>query len=215
MTDEKLIFTLIPRVMADVGPVEKGKTNTSGATFKYRGIDDVMNALQPAMIKHGIFFATRVVAQERVERESNQGRALFVTILTIEFTFYASDGSRVHVTTVGEAMDSGDKSSNKAMSIALKYALLQLFCIPTEDMADPDKDSYEVIPTARVRQDERPAKPAPQMSEAEQKVRAYIKEKAFSPNADQSATLRKMIAQINGGQSRFEDVKTWIDEQMM
>ncbi len=43
-------------------------------------------------------------------------------------------------------MDSGDKASNKALSIAMKYALLQVFCIPTEDAKDPDADSPKPLP---------------------------------------------------------------------
>ena len=49
-----------------------------------------------------------------------------------------TDGSYVETTNVGEAADSGDKGMNKAMSIALKYSLLQMFLIPTEEQKDPD-----------------------------------------------------------------------------
>ena len=38
-------------------------------------------------------------------------------------------------------MDSGDKASNKAMSAAFKYACFQTFCIPTEEMQDPDAET--------------------------------------------------------------------------
>ena len=43
-------------------------------------------------------------------------------------------------------MDSGDKATNKAMSIAFKYACFQTFCIPTEEMVDPDAECHEVKP---------------------------------------------------------------------
>lgn len=42
-------------------------------------------------------------------------------------------------------MDTGDKASNKAMSSAMKYALCQIFCIPTANMPDPDGESF--VPT--------------------------------------------------------------------
>jgi hypothetical protein len=60
-----------------------------------------------------------------------------------------SDGSSVTTVITGEAMDSGDKATNKAMSVALKYALLQMFLIPTDDMRDPDATTHpEVKPAA-------------------------------------------------------------------
>jgi hypothetical protein len=45
---------------------------------------------------------------------------------------------------IGEAMDSGDKSSNKAMSAAYKYAAFQAFCIPTEGDNDADATTHDV-----------------------------------------------------------------------
>ena len=48
--------------------------------------------------------------------------------------------------TIGEGMDSGDKATNKAMAIAFKYACFQVFCIPTEEMNDPDSESPEAQP---------------------------------------------------------------------
>ena len=41
-------------------------------------------------------------------------------------------------------MDTGDKAINKAMAIAYKYLCFQLFCIPVDDMADPDAESPEM-----------------------------------------------------------------------
>jgi hypothetical protein len=66
-------------------------------------------------------------------------------IQRIEFRFYHRDGSFVSCVTTGEAMDSGDKACNKAMSAALKYALIVEFCIPEEDPdADTENSSPEV-----------------------------------------------------------------------
>lgn len=64
--------------------------------------------------------------------------------MKVKYTFYAEDGTSVTATVTGEGMDSGDKSLNKAMSIAFKYACFQVFCIPTEEMVDPDGESHEV-----------------------------------------------------------------------
>jgi hypothetical protein len=131
------IFTLIPKVMKAIGAIGKGRRNQQQG-YAFRGIDEVMNALHAPLCEHGVFYATEVIEREQVERQTKSGGALFYTTVKARFTFYAPDASSIAVTTVGEAMDSADKSSNKAMSAALKYALLQLFCIPTEDQEDAD-----------------------------------------------------------------------------
>ena len=64
----------------------------------------------------------------------------------MQYTFWTVDGTSVECSVIGEGMDSGDKATNKAMAIAHKYALLQTFCIPTEDMIDPDSQVHEVKP---------------------------------------------------------------------
>lgn len=134
------IYSAILGVTADVGAIGKDKKNQQQG-FKYRGIDDVMNALQPAMVKHGIFVAPTILEQCREERQTSRGGNLIYSICTIKYTFYAKDGSNVETTVIGEGMDSGDKATNKAMSIAFKYACFQVFCIPTEEMKDPDADT--------------------------------------------------------------------------
>lgn len=142
---EGKIYKAIAGVMKDVGAVGKDSKNPQQG-YKYRGIDAVMNALQPAMVKHGIFAAPAVIASEREERQTQRGSLLIYSMLTVKYTFYAEDGSFVETTVVGEGMDSGDKSSNKAMSAAFKYACFQTFCIPTEEMIDSEVDSPEPAP---------------------------------------------------------------------
>lgn len=140
---EKGIFKAIIGVMGDVGAIGKDQINQS-QRFKYRGIDQVMNALQPAFIKHGLFVYPEIIDHVREERESTQGRSLIYSVITVKYHFTHTDGSEVCVTVIGEGMDSGDKATNKALSIAFKYACFQLFCIPTEEMKDPDSESPEV-----------------------------------------------------------------------
>ena len=135
-------------VMQDVGAVGKNDKNKQQG-FMYRGIDAVMNALQPAMIKNGVFVVPTVLHEEREERTTKSGTVLFYTRLLIRYTFYADDGSYISADVIGEAMDSGDKATNKAMSIAFKYACFQVFCIPTEEMKDPDAEVHEVTPKSK------------------------------------------------------------------
>lgn len=112
----------------------------------FRGIDDVYNALAPALVKHGLIIMPRMIDRHVTERVTKNGGVLFYVVVKAEFDFIsAEDGSKHTVVTFGEAMDSGDKATNKAMSIAYKYAAFQAFCIPTEETAaDPDYDIHRV-----------------------------------------------------------------------
>lgn len=143
-TEPAKIHNAMISVLRDVGAITKDKTNTSGATFKYRGIDQVYGALHPLFAKHGIYCRPEFISREQVERKSAKGNALFFVAIRMKYHMTAEDGSSVTLETVGEAMDSGDKGSNKGMAIAHKYALLQAFCVPTEETDDPDKESFEV-----------------------------------------------------------------------
>jgi hypothetical protein len=134
------IHEAIVKIIQEVGPIGKNKQNKEQG-FKYRGVDDVMNELQPLFAKNGIFVIPEVIEAAREEKPTKTGGTLRVSVLTVKVSFCASDGSSVSAIVVGEGMDSGDKASNKAMAVAFKYACLQVFCIPTEDMSDPDGES--------------------------------------------------------------------------
>lgn len=140
------IYSAIIDAMGQISAVSKSRTNgTQG--FAYRGIDDVMNELHGILAKSRIFIVPTVLAEERTTGTTSRGGTMFYTRLKIKFTFYADDGSNVESVVIGEAMDTGDKASNKALSIGLKYALLQVFCIPTEDDKDPDAVSLDFKPS--------------------------------------------------------------------
>lgn len=141
--DTMNIFKAITDIMAEVSPIAKGRKNTQ-QNFMYRGVDDVMNELQPLLAKHHVFIVPEVIESMRSERQSKSGGPLFSVIQRVKFTFYADDGSSITAIVEGEGMDSGDKASNKALAVAFKYACFQVFCIPTDDPKDPDADSHEV-----------------------------------------------------------------------
>lgn len=134
------IYETITKIIAEVPAIKKEKSNLQ-QHFKFRGIDDVMNAINPLFAKYKLFIAPQVLEQTREERETKQGGNLIYSICKIKYTFYAEDGTYIEAITIGEGMDSGDKATNKAMAIAMKYALFQVFCIPTEEMIDPDSES--------------------------------------------------------------------------
>jgi len=139
------IYELIGKAMQTVGAIGKDSRNAQQG-FAYRGIDAVMNALNPVMAKLGLFIVPEVLEQTREERVNSKGTTLLYSILKIKYTMYAPDGSNVSCVVIGEGMDTGDKASNKAMSIGLKYACFQLLMIPTEEMVDPDAETHEVAP---------------------------------------------------------------------
>lgn len=139
-----LIFKQMAAILSDINAITKGRTNSQGASFKYRGIDDIYNELHGSFAKYDVFCTTNILERSQIERQSKSGGALFYTTCKIQFTFYAADGSNVSSTVIGEAMDSGDKGTNKCMAIAHKYALLQAFLVPTEEEKDPDGQIHNV-----------------------------------------------------------------------
>jgi len=136
----------VQKELSTVG-ITKDRTNTQGSGYKFRGIDDVYNAISPMLAKHALCILPRVLTRECVERLSKNGGALFYVTVEVEFDFVsAEDGSKHTVKTFGEAMDSGDKATNKAMSAAYKYAAFQAFSIPTESDNDADAHTHLVQP---------------------------------------------------------------------
>ena len=126
--------------------IGKGRKNMQQG-YSFRGVDDVYNALSPFLAEHGLCILPRMLSRELTERESAKGAALFYVVVVGEFDFVcAEDGSKHTVRTYGEAMDSADKATNKAMSAAYKYACMQAFSIPTEGDNDADRTTHEVKP---------------------------------------------------------------------
>lgn len=134
------IYQSITKILEEVPAIGKNKKNTTQG-FMFRGIDDVMNTFQPLLAKHKVFMVPQILEQTREERQTSKGGTLIYSICKIKYIFYAEDGSSIEAIVVGEGMDSGDKATNKAMAIAMKYAMFQVFCIPTEEMREPDGET--------------------------------------------------------------------------
>ena len=137
-------ISAVQKELSTQGISKDRKTTSQGSGYSFRGIDDVYNALSPFLAKHGLCILPRVLSRELVERQSKSGGALFYVTVEVEFDLVASDASKHTIKTFGEAMDSGDKATNKAMSAAYKYACMQAFCIPTEGDNDADGHTYQV-----------------------------------------------------------------------
>jgi hypothetical protein len=137
--------------------IAKDRKNT-GQGYVFRGIDDVYNALAPILAAAKLCILPRVVSRTVTEGTTKSGSPLFYVVCMVEFDLVSgADGSMHTVATCGEAMDSADKATNKAMSAAYKYMAMQVFCIPTEG-SDNDADAHSPEPAAKQR--ERPAEAA-------------------------------------------------------
>ena len=217
------IYGLIGKAMKMVGAIGKDSVNEQ-QKYRFRGIDAVYNTLNPVMAELGLFICPEILDHRREERENvttynNQTKktVLKYSILTIKYTMYAPDGSNISCVVVGEEMDSGDKASNKAMSVAMKYAMFQLFMIPTEELVDPDRETYEVTSAAQTPKQpeaakqtkvtgntaaEQPVKPAEKPVEQATKP-AEVKQAQTLPNPDNPVTTylareRKNLAKARG-----------------
>lgn len=152
MTQPIKVYQAISAVTKEMSQegIAKGRKNQQQG-YSFRGIDEVLNALSPMLAKHNLCVLPRMLSRELVERQTKNGGALFYVTVHAEFDFVsADDGSKHTVSTYGEAMDSADKATNKAMSAAYKYAAFQAFCIPTEGDNDADATTHEVAPKEKV-----------------------------------------------------------------
>ena len=140
------VYKTINAVQADLAKAGIGKDSTNTFdNYKFRGIDAVYNAMSPLLAKHGLCILPRMLTRTVDERTSAKGGALFYVTVEAEFDFVcAEDGSKHTIRTFGEAMDRGDKATNKAMSAAYKYAAFLAFAIPTEGDNDADAHTHEV-----------------------------------------------------------------------
>jgi len=131
--------------LAAIG-ISKSSRNNQGSGYNFRGIDAVYNVLSSIMAKNGLCIIPRMLSRISEERVSKAGGALFYITVEAEFDLVsAEDGSKHTARTFGEAMDSGDKGTNKAMSAAYKYMAFQTFAIPTEGDNDADGQTHEVV----------------------------------------------------------------------
>lgn len=140
-----MINKKIPLIMNEIGAIKKSEKNRQQG-FNFRSIDQVYNQLHPILAKHEVFTIPEIIEIERGTRQTNKGGVINWVSVKMNYHFTSSDGSAVTASVSGEAMDTADKATSKAMAIAHKYALLQIFCIPTEEEKDPDYRYTEAAP---------------------------------------------------------------------
>lgn len=188
-----MVHEQLAKVMAEVGAVGKSKRNAQQG-YQFRGIDDVVAHVQEVMAKHGVIVVPRVIEREREMVATKSGGSMASVRLLVQHTFFAADGSSVVADTLGEAMDSGDKASNKAMSAALKYALTETLLIPTYEL---DRDTEEQSPElARVPQTEKQMTATMRASLAQQQVSEVDKVLAAIRESQDKKTLDALTSRI-------------------
>lgn len=142
------IQAALAAVMADVTHVGKeGKNSAQG--YSFRGIDGVLNAVGPALRRHGVVVMPHLERVEHLVVEVGKNRtAMRQATVSVRYVFHGPAGDSLDCVVAGEAMDSGDKATSKAMSVALRTALIQALALPTHE-PDPDEVSYERAPAGR------------------------------------------------------------------
>ncbi|MBC9714052.1 ERF family protein [Streptomyces sp. TRM66268-LWL] len=179
--DAPRIFQVIHGVMREVMPVAKGQRNTQ-QNYSFRGVDDAMSAMAGPMRAHGCFIAPEVIEH----RQRPRGDKGTHTVVTMLFRVFGPAGDCLLVTVPGEAMDMGDKSTNKAMSAALKYMLFQVFMIPIDarSIDDGDRDAPAVNNAPRQQQSKH------QPRRAKRPRRDYLAEARKAPSPEAFAKVR-------------------------
>lgn len=184
-TNRNNIVTLLTRIKKDVGAVGKTDRNEDQG-FSFRGVDAVVNAVAAALIAHRVVVVPSAVKDYKTGTvEVGRGRTNMshATVL-VQYTFHAPDGSSLVTEAPGEAMDSGDKATAKAMSVAYRTALLQALTLPTHEK-DPDATTYERTN-------------ATQVARARDQVKAAWNARGGNADADFNA-LAADYAQWSGG----------------
>lgn len=153
---EKLIYKKMADIQNEIEAVYKSKSmkNQNGqVVWTFRGIEQVLDEVAPAMRKHRVFIAPKIYdkiyERLRVEKKNSSGATIgerYDTYcqINISYTFYAEDGSFVEIGPIcAESMDNSDKSTTKALSVAYRMTMIQAFSIPVNDLPDIEDDDLK------------------------------------------------------------------------
>ena len=184
------IYADLAKVMRSVDHVGKGDFN-SHQKFNFRGIDGVLNAVGPALREHNVVVYPRLhdVAYEEVK--TSGGKASTACRVVVDYVFASVDGSTVETRVAAESWDTGDKAMPKAMSVAMRTALIQALALPTDE---PDPDSFTYTREAADEKNERVAAKIESAGTVDE-LRALWAQ--ASPELQKRITAR--VEELNGG----------------
>ena len=180
------VVQALSEVMIDVGAVRKEQVNQH-QRFNFRGVDAVVNAVSPALRKHGVVVAPTLLEKELKESRTAKGAVMANVYVTVKYTFYGPAGDSLEATVAAESFDSGDKATAKAMSVAFRTALLQTLALPTDEIDDPDHATYE---RAAASTPAPPPAPVP-------------------PTEEQTQRLATLVEELGLDDARFESAVKW------
>lgn len=165
MSEPLSVQETITAIMREVSHVGKDGRNTS-QNFNFRGVDAVVNALAAPIREHGLVITPVVKRADHREITSGNGKRQAWVIVEVAYEFIGPKGDRIDAVVVAEATDFADKATAKAMSVAYRTVLLQVFNLPTDE-PDPDSDYVERGGESAARPVSKPAtKPKPADAEA-------------------------------------------------
>lgn len=136
------VFERVLAILDELPAIGKDQRNQQQG-FMFRGHDDILNALNPLLAKHGVFVVPDVIERIVAQRQTQRGGVMYEVNLHVAFRFYGVDGDHVEASTWGEGTDTGDKATNKAMTMAFKNVLNQTFAISSAEFKDADGETPE------------------------------------------------------------------------
>lgn len=145
------IFVLLHKVMLEVTSIGKKDFNDFHK-FSFRGIDTVLENVGPAFRNHGIVVMPEVRHIEAIATKSSKDKAMRLVTVTVAYTFHGPAGDSITAVVPGEAWDTEDRASAKAMSVAFRTALLQVLSVPTNER-DPHAGPVVSTKLARLREE--------------------------------------------------------------
>ena len=128
------------RVMADVQSIaKKDQRNDVGGRYNFRGVDAVVNAVGPALRRHGVLMLpTKILSLEQRESRTSGGKVMQDVTVTVQWTVIGPKADQLPLLeSAGQATDTSDKGTAKAISVAQRVLLLTSLQIPTQS---PDVD---------------------------------------------------------------------------
>jgi hypothetical protein len=219
LPDDATIHQRLIAILAELPAIGKDAYNPQ-QSFHYRSHDQVLNALNPLLAKHGVFVTPYVLKRTTAERKTGGGKAMYEVNLHVQYTFYGLAGDSIESSTWGEGTDMGDKATNKAMTMAFKNVIAQVFAISTEESYDTDGSSDEPT-TGRVSDDrsrsqgQRGPAPTPGTPPAGAVLQGAIQGEGFQarlaeafrgidPTVDWTETMRPGVQHVFGVESKDE-----------
>jgi hypothetical protein len=196
------IGIIIPLIREELGAISKDDEATAGARFKYRGHDQIVNAIVPLFNKYGVYTTVEDELIRYEGRPAANNKWATAAVIAKRVTFWAPDGSNRSSLVVAESVDNGNKATGQAQTYAYRFALTQTFTIPT---GEPDPDTLsgdfgtagEVAAAPTRTQPTPPPAPAaevdPEINALKQSIAAHLKAHGIETKEDVVAAGNKFF----------------------